>query len=195
MAAVRQPPYPVRVHQRRCGKCGKLVSRTAYACRRCGKFQRVRPKTILLLVSGLLMVGMFAVAAISGSSGSRVADAASAPARSPAALAASSRAASGGTLEISAADLWSAYSRDRGAADHSYRDRSMTVTGTVRSVDRNYEGDMVVRFTTPDPLDTVNAVLASRNDPALTKGRTISLLCVGRGALMGAPQLGSCYVK
>src|ERR1022692_4677661 len=65
VALARQAPYPVRVQQRRCSKCGKLVSRSAYACRRCGKSQRVRPRTILLCLAGGLMVGMFAVASAS----------------------------------------------------------------------------------------------------------------------------------
>jgi ribosomal protein L40E len=201
VAAARQPPYPVRLQQRRCGKCGKLVSRAAYACRRCGKSQRLRPKTILLMVSGVLMVGMFVAAAISGSGVSRSADAAPVPATSPVAAQASSpvqRAAGARAPELSAAELWSTYSRDRAAADRLYRDRSVVVSGVVRAVDRNYEGDMVVRLATPDAFDAVNATLATRNDPALVglaKGRTVSLLCVGRGALMGAPQLGSCFVK
>ena len=99
---------------------------------------------------------------------------------------------------MNATDLWMAYSRDTVGADRVYRDRSLTVTGIVRSIERNYEGEMVVRLGTGDPFDTVNATLATRNDPALgtlTKGRPVSLLCVGRGALMGAPQLGGCFIR
>jgi hypothetical protein len=200
VAAVRQPPYPVRVQQRRCGKCGKLVSRAAYACRRCGKSQRMRPRTILLLLSGVLMVGMFVAAVMSGSPG-RAADLPPVPASAGAARAAAPAipaAAGAHTPEVSAGDLWSAYVRDRAAADRLYRDHSVIVSGTVRAVDRNYEGDMVVRLGTPDAFDAVNATLATRNDPAVTglaKGRPVSLLCVGRGALMGAPLLGSCFVR
>ena len=57
---------------------------------------------------------------------------------------------------------------------------------------------MVVRLATPDPFDSVNATLATRNDPVLAtlaKGRSVSLLCVGRGAMMGAPLLGGCFVR
>jgi ribosomal protein L40E len=196
VAAVRQPPYPVRVQQRRCGKCGKLVSRSAYACRRCGKAQRMRPKTLLLLLSGVLMAGMFAVAILTGSGATARAIDTPPVAVSPGAPAA--RVVKGQTPEVSAADLWSAYSRDRLGTDRLYRDRSVLVNGTVRSVERNFEGDIVVRLTTPDPLETVNATLATRTDPAinaLTKGRAVSLLCVGRGALMGAPLLNSCFVR
>ena len=104
----------------------------------------------------------------------------------------------GRTPEVTATDLWMTYSRNAAAAEHLYRDHSVMVTGTVRSVDRNYEGDMVVRLGTGDAFDTVNATLATRNDPVLgtlAKGRPVSLLCVGRGALMGAPLLGSCFVR
>jgi hypothetical protein len=198
VAAVRQPPYPVRVQQRRCGKCGKLVSRSAYACRRCGKAQRMRPRTILLVASGLLMVAMFTIAILSGTGATaRPAEKATmVGAAAPATPMA--RLVKGQTPEVNANDLWAAYTRDRVATDRLYRDRSLVVSGTIRSVDRNFEGDMVVRLATPDPLETVNATLATRTDPALNgmaKGQAVSLLCVGRGGLMGAPLLGSCFVK
>jgi ribosomal protein L40E len=195
IALSRQAPYPTRVQQRRCGKCGKLVSRSAYACRRCGKSQRIRPKTLFLCIAAGLVVGMFAVATASvflpQAHQTETPAVAAAPAvRAPLAAV--------GAPEISASELWTAYSRDAARADHTYRDRSLTVTGVVRSIDRNYEGNMVVRLGTGDAFDTVNATLATRNDPALpglAKGRVASLLCVGRGALMGAPVLASCFLK
>jgi hypothetical protein len=141
------------------------------------------------------MVGMFAVAA--GSTVLPQAHPAEASA-APAAPTAHVSVAAARALEVSATDLWIAYSRDAAGADHNYRDRSLTVTGVVRSIDRDYEGDMVVRLGTGDALDTVNATLAARNDPALSslvKGRVASLLCVGRGALMGAPLLAGCFLR
>ncbi|HEX3906161.1 MAG TPA: hypothetical protein VH853_25285 [Polyangia bacterium] len=195
VALARQAPYPVRTQQRRCGKCGKLVSRSAYACRRCGKSQRVRPRVILLFLAGGMMVAMFAVASASVLlPQAHPPEAVTAPV--PHAVAAP--AAPPRTPEVSAIDLGTAYSRDAIAADRLYRDHSLVVTGNVRSVDRNYEGEMVVRLGTGDAFDTVNATLAARNDPALgtlMKGRSVSLLCAGRGSLMGAPQLGGCFVK
>ena len=105
----------------------------------------------------------------------------------------------GHTREVSAAELWMSYSRDAISADRLYREQSVVVSGNVRSVDRNYEGEMVVRLGTGDAFETVNATLATRNDPVLgttlTKGHPVSLLCVGHGALLGAPILGSCFVR
>jgi hypothetical protein len=195
VALTRQAPYPVRVQQRRCGKCGKLVSRSAYACRRCGKSQRIRPRTILLSLSAGLMVGMFAVASASALLPQAHPAEAQPTVAAPVVTAPAAAVRGAG---VSATDLWTAYSRDAAGADRAYRDRSLTVTGVVRSIDRNYEGDMVVRLGTGDAFDTVNATLATRNDPALAglaKGRVASLLCVGRGALMGAPLLSGCFLR
>jgi len=198
VALARQAPYPTRVQQRRCSKCGKLVSRSAYACRRCGKSQRTRPRTILLCLAGGLMAGMFAVA----SAGSLL------PPAHPAEGSMSVKMPTDlhrevtvprHTPEVSATDLWMSYSRDAVGADRLYREQSVVVNGTIRSVDRNYEGEMVVRLGTGDAFETVNATLATRNDPVLgttlTKGHPVSLLCVGHGALLGAPILGSCFVR
>jgi len=155
----------------------------------------MRPRTILLVMAGLLMVGMFGVAIVGSGTTTRPVERSVAAAAPAAPLA---RLVKGQTPDLNATDLWAAYTHDRAATDRLYRDRSLLVTGTIRSVDRNFEGDMVVRLATPDPLETVNATLATRTDPAvnaLTKGQSVSLLCVGRGGLMGAPLLGSCFVR
>ncbi len=202
VALARQAPYQVRTAQRRCGKCGKLVARSAYACRRCGKSQRVRPRIILLGLAALLMVGMFAVASASALFGpTRAAEssgpflAAGASPRTPPAPRVSGSVAE---REIGAAELWMAYSRDPAGSDLAFVDHSLLVTGTIRSVDRDFQGRMVARLNTGDAFETVNATMATRADPALvgvSKGRAVSLLCVGRGMLMGAPLLGSCFVR
>jgi hypothetical protein len=109
----------------------------------------------------------------------------------PAALAAQA-------AEISATDLWMAYSRDPVGTDRSFRDHAVLVTGTIRSIERDFGGRLLVRLNTGDAFETVNATMASRDNPTVAgtaKGRAISLLCQGRGTLMGAPLLGGCSVK
>jgi hypothetical protein len=197
-ALARQAPYPTRVHQRRCGKCGKLVSRSAYACRRCGKTQRIRPKTILLCLATALLIGMFAVASASALLPQAHPGEAPIAMKAPAELHRAAVTIPARTPEVSATDLWMSYSRDAAGADRLYREHSVVVTGNIRSVERNYEGDVVVRLGTGDAFETVNATFATRNDPVLatlTKGHPVSLLCVGRGALMGAPLLGGCFLR
>lgn len=157
---------------------------------------------MVLLACAALMVGMFTFTIMSAfgmfarpvADGSLVAPAVAAVP----AVAMDPRTAAGQIPDLTAAELWSAYTRDAAAADRKYRQHSVQVTGTVRSIDRNFEGEMVIRLATPDPLESVNATLATRTDPVLNtlvKGRSASLLCVGRGAMMGAPMLGGCFVR
>jgi hypothetical protein len=201
VALARQAPYPVRTAQRRCGKCGKLVARSAYACRRCGKSQRVRPRVIWLSLAGAWLGGMFAVASAGsiGTPGRSIETAVPSVMVQPAALARALPAISAGHLrEISAVDLWRAYSRDAAGADQIYRDHPVVVSGTVHSVERDFEGRMIVRLTTGDAFETVNATMDSRDNlglAGLAKGRAISLQCEGRGRSMGAPLLGACSVR
>ena len=149
---------------------------------------------MLLALSGCLIGGMFAVA-----SASALMNAPHTPEAAPAwpKMAAAPTTAKAAN-EVTAAELWAAYARNAPEADRQFRDRSVIVNGIVNSVDRDYEGSMVARLSTGDAFDTVNAKLATRNDPTLVgviKGRPVSLLCVGRGALLGAPQLGGCFVR
>jgi hypothetical protein len=203
----RRAAYPTGAHHKRCAKCGKLVARAAFQCRRCGKRQRVRPRWIMLGLGTCLMAAMFAVATVSAlSSPAHSVEAASQPAsgvtpenqvgiapgrsgRSP------DQAARAVTL--TAADLWMEYARDPAGADREFRGRPVVVSGTVRSIERDFDGRLVVRLSTGGGLDTVNAKLAVREDSAVSlvgKGRPLSLGCVGRGALIGVPLLGNCSV-
>jgi hypothetical protein len=194
MASARRAPYPLSGNHKHCLKCGKLVSRDAFACRRCGKRQRIRPRTMLLVLSCCVIAGMFAVA-----SASALLTAPAPPETAPAwPKMAAAPAIPRASAQVTAAELWAAYARNPTEADRLYRDRSVVVNGVVRSVDRDFEGSMVARLSTGDAFETVNAKLATRNDPTMVgvvKGRPVSLLCVGRGALMGAPQLGGCFVR
>jgi hypothetical protein len=146
------------------------------------------------------MAGMFAVASASAiRTPARPMETAFIP--TPAGVAALARtpaALTGPAREISATDLWMAYSRDAAGTDRSFRDRPVLVSGTIRSVERDFGGRLLVRFNTGDAFETVNATMASSDNPTVigaAKGRSLSLLCEGRGMLMGAPLLGGCSVK
>ena len=149
---------------------------------------------MLLVFSCFLIAGMFAMATASAlltpPAVPEVAPAWPKTAAAPAIPKASA--------QVTAAELWASYARDPADANKKFRDKSVVVTGIVRSIERDFEGSMVARLATGDAFETVNAKLATRNDPTMVgviKGRSVSLLCVGRGALMGAPQLGGCFVK
>jgi hypothetical protein len=156
----------------------------------------MRRRFILLPLAGVLIAGMFIAATISADNPGRATE------LTPSEVAATPAVTVAHTVTqtpaISAGELWSAYKRDRGAADRLYRNRPVVVSGVVRAADYDYRGGMVVRLDTPDTLETVNATLSTRDHSApdsLAKGRSVSLLCIGRGQLMGALQLGSCFVK
>jgi len=149
---------------------------------------------MLLALTGCLLAGMFAVASAS---------ALLTPVHVPEAAPAWPKMAAAPVIprasaEVTAAELWAAYARDAADADRQFRDKSVVVNGIVQSIERDFEGSMVARLSTGDAFETVNAKLATRDDPTLVgvlKGRTVSLLCVGRGALLGSPQLGGCFVR
>jgi tRNA_anti-like len=148
------------------------------------------------------MAGMFAVAAtgsirpaarpIETAPTTTTAGVAVARARAPA-----SAALAGQVAEISAIELWMAYSRDPVGADRSFRDHAVLVTGTVRSIERDFQGRLLVRLSTGDAFETINATMAGRDNSVASaaKGRAVSLLCQGRGMLMGAPLLGGCSLS
>jgi hypothetical protein len=177
-----------------CAQCGKLVTRDTVACLRCGQRQRIRPGVIVAALSGCLIAGMFAVTTASALS-PPPATVQTAPTWPKQAAAPTMAKAA---TEVTAAELWAAYARDAAAADRQFRARSVVVKGVVQSVDRDFEGSLVARLSTGDAFDSVNARLATRNDPAMVgvvSGSPVTLTCVGRGALMGAPQLGGCVVR
>ena len=159
---------------------------------------------MLLILSGCMLVGMFVAAAFGGSP----VPTGAAEERSGGALngpgiqasAGKAWATSGAQAEaprMTAPALWLEYARDPVSANRRFRDRPIVISGTVRAAGRDFDGRVVVRFGTDDPFETVNAKLATRDDRllgGLAKGRPLSLGCVGRGALIGAPLLDDCSV-
>ncbi len=187
------------VTHKRCAKCGKLVSRSSMRCRRCGQRQRWSRRKLLLASSVALIAAMFAIAInTTFFPNGRVAESSvptAATHATPRALLASRLA---NATSVTASDLWMAYMRDPAAADRMFRDRSVVVSGRIRAIDRDFDGGTLVRLSTGDAMDTVNAKLATQDSPAVLgvhKGREISLLCVGRGAAIGVPLLGGCMIS
>ena len=126
-------------NHKQCVKCGKLVSRAAFVCRRCGKRQRIRPRTMLLVLSGCLVAAMFAVAGASAlltrirdppEAAPGVAEDGAPRRRCPRAIRPGDRA-----------ELWAAYARDAAQADRllqgplgrGERDRAFASSGTSRA--------------------------------------------------------------
>lgn len=178
---------------RRCLRCGKVVSRRALACRRCGKKQRVNPRSVMLLVAGVFLIAVFAI----GTVGARLPLIArlrgEALGRSVATAPVSRPAPAAGTM--TAAELWASYGADPAAADARWKGKSVAVTGTVIDGRRDFRGRFFVRLATGDTLETVHAAIVvqdidARSMPA--RGQTVSLRCTGAGQSIGAPLLEGC---
>jgi hypothetical protein len=177
---------------RRCARCGKVVSRRALVCRRCGKQQRVNPRSVMLLVAGLFLIALFSFATANPRLPfGRLRGETPAPAETvPAPRAASTADPSA----ITAVELWAAYEANPAKADARFKGNPISVTGTISDIRRDYLGDTLVRLKTGETLAGVRATVVSRLDsrsmPA--RGQTVSLRCTGGGAIIGAPILSAC---
>jgi hypothetical protein len=185
-----------RAGHRKCAKCGKVISLRALACRRCGKRQRVSPRTMMLGLGCAVMVGMFAVAVMSGQMSSGRASELSLGVGSAAAPDAAG--APGTPVRITAAGLLSAYQHDPTGADRIYKQKRVAVTGEVTAVPtRDFRGNVMLRLGMPDVLESVRATLAGSSSSVAVmvgKGQTISMVCTGEGALIGSPILRDCVL-
>lgn len=176
---------------RRCARCGKVVSRRALVCRRCGKQQRVNPRSMMLLVAGLFVIALFAVATASPRLPrflrSRDVPTGAAPAATPA------PSLGPPIATITAAELWASYSTNAAKADARWKDKPVVVTGAVVDARRDFRGKLFLRLATGDTLETVRAAVQSSVDGSLpARGQVVSLRCTGRGAAIGSPLLGDC---
>ncbi|HVU53023.1 MAG TPA: hypothetical protein VHL80_20210 [Polyangia bacterium] len=182
-----------RASHRRCARCGKVVSRRALVCRRCGKKQRVNPRSALLGMAGLFLIALFGVATANnrlpfGLGGRRV-NAGPEP-WSP--YVAPRQA---GSVTLTAAELWALYNVDAAAADARFKGKPVAVTGTVADVRSDYRGDVMLRLSTGDALETVRAAIVNHDDSGRSipvRGQVVSLRCTGRGKLIGSPVLDDC---
>jgi hypothetical protein len=152
----------------------------------------MNPRTIALSFSAAILGGMFLFAAFNSRSFGRGGEPMPAPLPRPVER---SAVLSGTPVRLSAGELWGQYRRDAAAADRKYKDKLVAVTGTVAAVARDFHGNVVVQLTTGDVFETVRATLATRDAAVVTgifKGQSVSVTCLGSGALIGAPILENC---
>jgi hypothetical protein len=182
-----------RASHRRCARCGKVVSRRALVCKRCGKKQRVNPRAALLGLAGLFLIALFGVATANqrmpfGIGGKRLN-----PGPEPWSPYVAPRDATRATL--TAAELWAQYNVDATSADARFKGKPVAVTGTVADVRQDYRGDVMLRLSTGDALETVRAAIVSHDDSGRSipvRGQVVSLRCTGGGKLIGSPVLDNC---
>jgi hypothetical protein len=170
-----------------------VVSRRAIVCRRCGKKQRINPRAALLGTAGLFIVALFAVATMNQRLPFGLGRRANATPESWSPFVVGVRDPARATM--TAAELWALYNDDAAAADTRFKGKSLAVTGTVVDVRRDFRGDVMLRLSTGETLETVRATLAIHDDSGRTipsRGQVVSLRCTGRGKLIGSPVIEAC---
>ena len=73
--------------------------------------------------------------------------------------------------------------------------KTFDVTGRVNDVRRDYRGEVLLRLTTGEALETVRAGLINHDDSGRSipvRGQTVALRCRGAGMLIGSPVLEAC---
>jgi hypothetical protein len=102
-----------------------------------------------------------------------------------------------GLLSVGAVRLWRDYEENEVAADTRYRGQRLQVTGTVVSVERDYEGRPVLHLLSGNPIFRTMATLNKADIPAaaqLKKGDQVVVRCIGAGREMRMPQLERCLM-
>jgi hypothetical protein len=102
-----------------------------------------------------------------------------------------------GVLSIGAVRLYRDYEENEVAADTRYKSQRLRVTGTVVSVERDYEGRPVLHLWSGNPIFMTMATLDRADIPAaaqLRKGNQVVVRCIGAGREMRMPQLERCLL-
>jgi hypothetical protein len=102
-----------------------------------------------------------------------------------------------GVYSIGAVRLWREYEENEVAADTRYKGQRLRVTGTVVSIERDYDGRPVLHlfggnaiFPTVVTLDKADLPGAAK----LKKGEEVVVRCIGAGREMRMPQLERCLL-
>lgn len=102
----------------------------------------------------------------------------------------------GNAVKVDAQGLVDAYERNVVAADETYRDKLVLVTGTVDSISKTAITNSICvtlsasRDVLTYPTDDQAPAVAQ-----MSKGSTVTMLCTGGGKSLGSPVLQKCTVK
>jgi hypothetical protein len=102
-----------------------------------------------------------------------------------------------GSVTVGAVRLWRDYEENEVAADVRYKGKRLHVTGTMVSVERDYDGRPVLHFLSGNPIFLTVATLDKAYLPdvaKLMKGDQVKVRCIGGGREMRMPQLEKCML-
>jgi len=192
---------------KQCKECKKEISTDANPCPHCGKKNpHGMPKW--LKYGGGALGALIIISAITSSSktkervnsNSPAGAAVAAPAAAHAAPEAKSAApeAKSPDLAVDAVKLWKDYDANEVAADGTYKGKILQVTGIVASIDKDFMDDIVLHLKSPNEFMNTMATLEkseASKAAALNKGAKVTVVCKGKGRIMGSPALGSCTLS
>jgi hypothetical protein len=102
-----------------------------------------------------------------------------------------------GVYSLGAVRLWRDYEQNEVAADIRYKGQRLSVTGTIVSIERDYEGRPVLHLFGGNAIFPIVATLNKADIPAaaqLKKGGQVVVRCIGAGREMRMPQLERCLM-
>ncbi len=102
-----------------------------------------------------------------------------------------------GVYSIGAVRLWREYNENEVAADTRYKGQRLSVTGTIVSIERDYEGRPVLHLFGGNAIFPTMATLNKADIPAaarLKKGDEVVVRCIGAGWEMRMSQLERCLM-
>lgn len=173
-----------------CKTCGAEIAKSAKVCPQCG----ARQHQAALTAAGLIIAFTFVfiiVIAVNGSDGLRSAkNITTAPSATPA------------PIEISAVDLWKAYTDNEVNADNQYGDQLLAVTGTITDIGKDIvTGNPCVSLDSGSEysLYPVQCFFSAgdKNSEALAAlkdGQEITVYGTCSGAPVASVQLSDCYL-
>jgi len=97
------------------------------------------------------------------------------------------------TIEVTAYQLFNDYNANEVAADTTYKNKTLLVTGKIESINKDVFDKIYVSLETGELFSTVDARgLSVEETQGLGKGQSITVICQGNGFLIGSPQLKNC---
>jgi osmotically-inducible protein OsmY len=99
---------------------------------------------------------------------------------------------------VNAERLFLDYQRNEVSADSMYKGRTLAVTGTVSSINKDFTDSVYLVFETSNEFMGIHANLRGSEvskASTLSKGSTVTVVCEGNGMIVGSPMLKDCVIQ
>lgn len=99
-------------------------------------------------------------------------------------------------IAVSSRELYAAYDENEIAADQLYKGKWLLVTGTVESISSDMADEPAIQLLGDGYFTNVHVEgLPVSVAMTLSKGQSISVLCLGAGEVLGSPMLDKCEIQ